>query len=451
MTENQHIKPSVPFLRHNKFFSMLFLYIIYVWIIIHTYIFQIAEENEYAGMQPWEMTSVGWAILAIIMPLLALIATRIKGNPSDFFVIFYSAIPVISFFSLTSISGKINNSILLPSLFIIIFPLFVLWLFQHIIPKIRWIGVVPSSVIERILLGMLSAVIMFSYFNAPLSAGFDIITSYDRRLEGRELYPPGSIIAYALGMCMNGLAPYFAFRGVVNRRPLLVLAAFVTVVFFYWLVSVKAPVMYVLTGYIIGLLAREKYLSSLIKIFIILIIGLYFLVLLEWLFFDNYSIIADFGFRRLFAVQAEVQGYFFDFLMVDPPATWSWLIGIPDLSFQATFYVGERYFGNPSANVNTNAFLYAFAANGLLGYFLSIIFVSVFLVALDRLYTSTQNPTYVLIGFVYGILITEQSFSTAFVSSGVGLLFLLTFLEKFDAPITTTTRTNITNLKRVVQ
>jgi hypothetical protein len=451
MIANKHIKLQGPVLRRNKFFSMFFLCVIYVWAMIHTYVSQIAEENAYAGMQPWEMTSTGWVILAIILPLIALISSRIKGNPSDFFVNFYLAISVISFFVLTSTSGKIKDFVLILSLLIIFFPLLVMWVLQYLIPKIRWFGVIPSAIIERTLIAILFTVIIFSYFNAPVSAGFDIITSYDRRLEGRDLYAPGSLIAYALGMCMNGFAPYLAFKGAINDRPLLVLAAFSAVVFFYWLLSVKAPAIYVLMGFAIGLLARRNNVLYFIKYFIIIIVGLYFFILFEWYFFNDYSVIADFGFRRLFAVQAEVQGYYLDFLIVDPPSAWSWLIGIPDQSFQATFFVGEKYFGNPSANVNTNAFLYAFAANGFLGYFFSIIFVSSFLIVLDRLYRSTQNPTYLLIGFVYGILIIEQAFSTAMISSGVGLLFLLTFLEKHGPPITATARLKKANINREVR
>ena len=438
-------------MRRNKFLSMVFLYVIYAWVMIHTYDFQLAEENAYIGMQPWEMTSAGWVILVITLPLMAFMASRIKGNPSDFFVIFYSAIPVISFFALTSTSGKINNSILLPSSLIIVFPLLAIWALQYLIPKITWRGVVPSIIIERALLGILFAVIIFSYVNSPASAGFDIITSSDRRLEGRELYSAGSLIAYALGMCMNGLAPYLAFKGAINGRRLLFLIALGSVVFFYWLLGVKAPVMYVLMGYSIGLLAKRNNLPYLIKYFIIMIIGLYFIVLVEWSLFDNYSLVADYGFRRLFPVQAEVQGYYLDWLMSDAPSAWSWLIGISDQSFQVTYYVGEKYFGNSSSNVNTNAFLYAFSANGFLGYIFSIIFISTFLVGLDRLYRSTQNPTYLLIGFVYGALVTEQAFSTAMVSSGVGLLFLATLFEKYDAPIAATSYTNKAKNNRVVR
>lgn len=451
MIANQHNKLQVPALRRNKFLSMLFLYVIYVFALVNTYDFQIADANAYAGMKPWEMTSAGWAVLAIALPLIALMASRIKGNPSDFFVLFYSAIPVISFLSLTSTSGKINNSILLPSLLIVIFPLLAIWVIQYLLPKLRWRGVVPSAIIERVFLGILFLVIMFSCVNAPASVGFDITALYDRRLEGRELYTAGSLIAYGLAMCMNGIAPYLAFRGAVNNRRLLTLTAFGSVVFFYWLLGVKAPIIYVLLSYLLGFLVKRRTVPNFVKYFLIGIIGLYFLVLFEWWFFDNYSLIADYGFRRLFPVQAEVQGFYLDFLMGDTPSNWNWLVGVPDQSFQVTYYIGEKYFGNSNGNVNTNAFLYAFAANGFLGYFFSILFVSTFLVGLDRLYRSTQNPTYLLIGFVYGILVNEQAFSTALLSSGVGLLFLLALLEKYDAPIAVNFHANNSKINGVVR
>jgi hypothetical protein len=173
------------------------------------------------------------------------------------------------------------------------------------------------------------------------------------------------------------------------------------------------------------------------------IIGLYFLVLIEWSLYDDYSIIADYGFRRLFSVQAQIQGYYLDFLMLNTQPFWSFLSGVHDQLFSAGYYIGFNYMGNQDSNANTNAFLHAFVANGILGYFVAIIFVSVFFVILDCLYRSTRNPTFILLGFIYGYLIIEQAFTTAMISSGVGLLFLLTFFEKYDPPILNNSNLNV--------
>jgi hypothetical protein len=419
----------------NKYFALLVIYVVYIWSIIHTYDYQIAAANAYAGMQPWEMTFIGWIFLILILIVLVFITSRLNGYPSDFFVIFYSSIPVISFCTLTSTSGKISELILLPSIVVIVFPLFALLMVERFFPKIRWHGIVSSRIIDKILLSILFIVIIYSYINSPSSASFDIINSYDRRLEGREIYTAGSFIAYALIMCMNGFTPYLAFRGSINNQSYLILISFGATVFFYWLLGVKAPLAFVVLGCLVGYLTRINYLKYFINYFLVGVIMLYLLVLLEWAIFDDYSITADYGFRRLFPVQAEVQGYYLDFLMINTPSFWNFMSGVGEQSIEVTYYIGSNYLGNPDTNANTNAFLYAIVANGILGYFLATFFVAIFLVLLDRLYRPTQNPGYILIGLVYGYLITEQAFSTAMVSSGVGLLFLLTLLEKYEHPI----------------
>lgn len=418
-------------LGRNKLFTLFLIFLIYISSIIHTYDFQIAGENSYHGMMPWEMSFMGWIFLGIILLFIIFFTSRLTGNPSDFFVVFYSAVPLISFCALTSTSGRVIESIFLPSLLIVSFPLVSLFLAKYFLPKIRWYGFVSSNIIDFTVIGLLCCTILYSFINSPPSASFEIINSYERRLEGREIYPAGSIIAYLLAMSINGVSPYLAFKGYANRRSSLVLIAFFSAIFFYWLIGVKAQIAYVLVGCLVGYLAGRNYLKYFAKCFLIAVIVLYFIVLIEWELFDNYSIIADYIFRRLFPVQAEVQGYYLDYLMINTPPFWNLFYGVSDQGFSTTYFIGSNYIGNPDANVNTNAFLYAFAANGILGYLVATTFVSIFLVVLDRLYLSTKNPTYMLIGFVYGYLVTEQAFSTAILSSGVGLLFLLGLVEKY--------------------
>jgi hypothetical protein len=50
------------------------------------------------------------------------------------------------------------------------------------------------------------------------------------------------------------------------------------------------------------------------------------------------------------------------------------------------------------------------------------------------LYKSSRNPSYLFLGFLYGVLVIEQAYTVALVSSGVALLLVLTLLEaEFDA------------------
>ena len=442
MIDIEMINKQEPSLGRNRFSALLFIYIIYILAIIHTYDSQIAKDNVYAGLHPWEITGIGWIYLFIVSISIVFIVSSLKGNPSDFFIILYSFISIASFLSLTSTSGRVSESTLLPSLTVIILPIVSVFLAQNFLPKTKWRGIVSTNIIIRVILGVMALSIFYSYLNSPEGAGFDIINSYDRRLKGRDIYADGSLIAYALAMSMNGIAPYLAFKSIVNKHKVLIFIAFGSAIYYYWLIGVKAPMAYVIISCLVGYLTRRNYLKYFAEYFLIGVVGLYFLVLIEWLFFENYSIIADYFFRRLFSVQAEIQGYYLDFLFVNTPSFWSFLSGSDDKLFAATFYIGESYQGNPDSNANTNAFLHAFIKNGIIGYLVAIFFVSIFLVLLDRLYRSTKNPAYMLIGFVYAYLVIEQAFTTALLSSGVGLLFILTLFEKFDSSIAHDNYTN---------
>jgi hypothetical protein len=90
--------------------------------------------------------------------------------------------------------------------------------------------------------------------------------------------------------------------------------------------------------------------------------------------------------------------------------------------------------GSDESNANTNAFFHQFAAKGLIGYIYALVLVPLILVIFDRLYRSSRNPSYIFLGFLYGLLVVEQSYTVAILSSGVGLLLGLTCLEtEFDA------------------
>jgi hypothetical protein len=209
----------------------------------------------------------------------------------------------------------------------------------------------------------------------------------------------------------------------------LLLAALAFEVFFFWLIGVKAPLLYVFLAYFMGVLVAKKKHTNFSVYFLYAIVLLFGINLLEWLFFD-YSLISDFFFRRLFAVQAQIQGYYLDFIMESGTPSWNYLTGSAGSAFTPTFYIGEFYFGNVDANANTNAFLYAFSLYGVFGYIFAMLFITIALTGFDALYRSSKNPVYLYLGFIYGLLLVEQAFSTAMVSSGVGLLFLLALLEK---------------------
>lgn len=416
------------------FIQCLALYLACSGVLLFTYTGQIGEANAYMGMQPWDMTVAGYAGFLIGLPVLAWIVSKASGRPSDFFRLFYGTIVVTSFLVLHPVSGHFSASEIFTGIVLLFLPFLMIEVLDAILPSIKTRGLVASGWIEMLLVLALLLVMVSAAARPPASAGFGLDVSYDRRLEGRDLYGAGSWLAYGLSMAMNGLAPYLAFRAGLRSRFLIFGIALVAVGFFYWLLGVKAPLVFVIVAGVLGAFVRKGDLSRISFYFLAAVFGLGLIVLVEWLYFDGYSLIADFFFRRVFAIQAEIQGYYLRFLLNDKPVSWSWLYGSFDRNFSATFHIGEHFMGSEESNANTNAFFHQFAAKGFIGYICALVLVPFILVIFDRLYKSSRNPSYMFLGFLYGVLVIEQAYTVALVSSGVAILFVLTLLEaEFDA------------------
>lgn len=420
--------------KYATYLPMLGLYLACSIVLLLTYIGQIGEANAYMGMKPWDMSVAGYVCFATGLAIVAWVASRSRGRPSDFFRIFYGTIAVTSFLVLHPINGPMPPPVIFAGIVILLLPLLMIEILDAILPTLKIKGLIASAWLEALVVLALLVLVVSAAANPPASAGFGIDFSYDRRLEGREIYAAGSWLAYGLSMAMNGLAPYLAFRAGLRSRLHLFGFAVAAVVFFYWLLGVKAPFLYVIASVAMGVVVRKGKLPSVSRYFLLAVLGLGVVVVVEWMLFDGYSLVADYFFRRLFIVQAEVQGYYLQFLFDEKAIPWSWLYGSFDRDFAATYYIGEHYFGNVETNANTNTFFDRLAAKGFIGYIGAVVLVPLILVIFDRLYRSSHNPSYIFLGFLYGLLVVEQAYTVALVSSGVAFLFLLTSLEtKFDA------------------
>lgn len=381
-------------------------------------------------MFPLVMTDLAWSYCLVVTFWLARVLAKAKGEPSDFFLIFYCSIVLISFLVLHSVAEEVDDQRLTTFLAFLIVPVVALAIFKKFIPRVKAVGLLNSRAVQNLVVGVVCLTLLAAFSNAPASAGFGLDNSYARRLEGRQIYASGELISYALAMSMNGFTPYLAFRAGAGKSKSLLLFSSCAALFFFWLVGAKAPFYYVAIAFLLGTLIK----TGMVKYFALLllggVVGLYVGVLAEWRIFNGYSIIVDYFFRRVFAVQAEVLNFYFNFLTSEKSFEWDWLRGAADSSFQVTYFIGEAYVHDVDANVNTNAFLHALSSNGLFGYFFAVVCISVFLVVSDRLFKSSGNPTYIFLGFMYGLLIIEQAFTVAMISSGIGVLFALTLLER---------------------
>jgi hypothetical protein len=419
--------------RSGNLILLLVLYFFYSWALLSTYVVQLAEANVYEGWQPWAMSLEGWFVLGGGLPLVIWMTSRIDGRPSDFFRLFLGSITLVSFLLLHSVVGPLPEGAVLVCATVLLTPLLLLEVVGRLLPLMKnRLATCSSRRIDLIIMLIFLGSIFAAYLYAPASAGFGLDDSFVRRLEGRSIYMPSSLLAYALGISMNGFTPFLAFRAALKGDWLMLGLAAAAALFFFWLVGVKAPFAYLITAYLLGHLIRQKMLARMALYFLCAVLMLWLIVLAEWWLFGKYSYIADYLFRRVFPVQALDQAYYLKFLFSDKAIPWSWLSGSLDPDFRVTYFIGESYAGNINSNSNTNAFINALAAKGLIGYLGAIVFVPLILVVFDRLWQSSRNPSYLFLGFLYGLLVIEQAYTVAMVSSGVGLLFLLVLFENSD-------------------
>jgi hypothetical protein len=408
---------------------LFLLCLAYVCAVILPHILQTTTLEEYNGMQKWDLGLYGYCFLAIGTTASVPILFTRRFVPSDFFVVLYFLVVIIPFIVLYSVSGYVSNEILIPSLVILLLPLVIMLLIRNLSFRFSKMSLLSDKTITYLLLLMATACVIFAYLIAPSSSGFGIDSSYNRRIDGRDIVGEYPLFAYLISMCVNMFIPFFAFMGGFTKRKILLAVSIALALFFFWLLGVKATFLYLVVAYTVGWLLLNGRLHRLPYYILSAMVFLFVIFLVEY-WASGYSFVADYFSRRLFSVGVQLQGYYLDLIINNPPLHWNFFTGSDNPSFAVTFYVGDYYVGNPLTNASTNAFLYAFGQKGLFGYMLAVIVVPSVFLLFDRIYRTHQNPICMVAGFTFATLILEQAYTTALLSSGVGFIFVLAFLEK---------------------
>lgn len=382
----------------------------------------------------WGTQSLNYSALSLLLLLAALlvIAFNFVGldyKPSRIFLAIYSFIVVLPFAALNSVSGVISDGELIISFLLIMLPMVFVAVaarmpFFHL-PKLRnrvkesWFGVAFFS------LACIGILVFLS--NPTPSAGFDYGDSYTRRFEARDLYVSGSLAAYLLITMINSVLPYLSFKGANKGNQLWLGLAILGCFFFFWLSGNKSQFLWVSVAAAFGLVMRwQLYRARLHHVIFIAIWSLVVILACEWVIFDHYSLISDVFLRRVFILNAQIQGFYYDAIINARVTDWSVWLGRPESAW-GPFYIGETYFNRPEVSANTSGFLDVLLEGGLLGFFLTVTLAAGFLRLLDTLYMRSKKADYCFLALIFSFLITEQKFSIVLGSSGI--LFLLTFIS----------------------
>lgn len=393
------------------FFLVALLFVIYS--------LQLQEENLY---DPFDLYSIDTLFTMLMLLVLTLLTPYSVNRPSDFFVLVYSffvAFPYSIFHGVRSVSN--------PTLYIFEFLLIVSPL---IVVKIGLLNLnfkkFPKLLTERqlvrfiLVLSLVGSLLALLY--APQSAGFDLLDSYTRRFEGRDVYSSGTFMAYLNDMVINGFVPCLAFFAGYRKRKFLVFCAIGFCLIYFYLVGLKAPFFYVVVGYFFGASAINGKISKFPQVIWSLVIFACGIAIFE-LLINSYSYISDFIIRRSFTVPAYLMRSYFDYIYSNN--LWSVLTGIFTTN-GINYEIGEVFLGSEGLNANTNAFLNFFVSGGWISYLVAVLFVCFCMGILDSAFVQKrENPVFAYIAFSYSLLLTEQTFSTALLSSGIGILIMI--------------------------
>ena len=381
------------------------------------------------GVQPLHYTASSLFLLFVVLVIIAFNFVRLDYKPSRIFLAIYSLLVILPYAALNSVSGVISSDELVISILLTMLPLAVVAIMAQLPflrpPKLRL--KVKDSWLNLAFLGLAGIGVFVFLTNATPSAGLSYSERYTRRFEARDIYVSGTLSAYLLVAMINSVLPYLSFKGANTGNYLRLGAAIAGCFFFFWLSGNQSQFLWVAIAGGLGLAMRRQWYRDTLQHSLFIVFWVLVLILAaEWLILDNYSYVSDFFLRRLFVVNAQTQGFYYDAILNARVAAWSLWVGASE-GFSGPFYIGETYFNRAQISANASGFLEVFLERGVIGFALTCMLVGVFLRLLDALYKRSQKADYCFLALIFSFLLTEQKVTIVFVSSGI--LFLLIFIS----------------------
>lgn len=411
--------------------------VVFVCLILLALFLLLAYQIELAEIN----SSLGYRLFSIDAYYLVMSATGVLASalcmpvniekPSDFFGLFYGLFVLLPYAVLYQMGGSIEGAVFFLRFSILLFPALAVRVVASVIPSLRLPSLISLRAMTWLLASACCVGLVIAFANAPSSASYDLLTSYDRRLEGRKVFVTGSLLAYLNSMISNGFAPFIAFVAGWRCRINLFLFALAIAFGYYFMLGLKIPFLFALLAASIGYAVRVNKLHRLVIVVIICLLAIFDIFFVEYMLTD-YSYVGNYFIRRAFSVPPHLISGYFELLSSPPGFSWDYMYGIGEGRSDITYMVGSRMFPQWEAtNANTNAFVLQLVSRGVLMYIATIALVVSVFSLLDAVYASNSNPVLLFVGYCYASLLPEQSATTALLSSGVGVLLVLGVFSYF--------------------
>lgn len=375
----------------------------------------------YQGMFPFEHTfALTLAQLAMLVAVAAMLPTKVT-LPSDFYLLFYPWFVLVPFANIFPGGGYVgvSGSVVLFSLLAI--PCLVVLLTRRFSIRTPVFPVLSENALMLILF-------CFSafFFGWALARGLKFSLVWDemylRRAIGRELIESRSVLAYGLSATTNGVVPLMALFGGYRRSIALGSASMFLAILGFAAIGSKSPAAMSALFFALGWVQRSTSFRSRIPFAFSIIVCSTVLGAYSLYLWSGNDLVLDIFVRRVFFATATNIGMYWDLL--NSYSVVEILFG-KDHGVQLTFFVGEAYYGNAASNINVSAFLLSLLQGGALWYVVSMVAAAIFLTAVDRRFQESGHVGYMLVGAAFGLLIAEQAWTTALVSSGALFIFTL--------------------------
>ena len=389
------------------------------------YALQLEESNAYAGFQHISFDLAYWLRATVaVVALTAMLPQQVR-LPSHFFLLVYGLFVPLNYVMFNAAAGYIDDMTFLLRFSILVLPMMAIRGCNQLKLRAAPLPFFRFQRVEMAVAGISLLIALIVLSKGPASAGFGLDDVYERRLDGRDIFVAGSPLSYLSTIVINGFTPFLAFMaGVTSKRWQAALAISMAIIYFY-VVGLKSPVAFTCLAYAVGLGLRRGQGQGIYRP-LAWALATAFAAFAAEMYANQFSLVAEFFFRRVFAVPGDVMQNYYDLIANSPSAKWSAFTGVgtrdPD---GVSYMVGKLYYGSDIANVNTNAFLDSLASRGVPGLLFTIGLVCLVTAWADAMFRCTRNPAFMYIGFMYALLVTEQSATTALVSSGIGSLAII--------------------------
>ena len=323
---------------------------------------QLAEIYEYVGYRAFAVDGLYLCSSTVALFVTGMLLPTAIRKPSDFFSLLYGVFTLLPYATLFPIRSPLVFQDFALSFAVLAAPLIAIRIATLAVPPVR----VPWLVSQRSLIWLIVSIcvtgVVLALLNRPEAVGFDLATHYERRIEGRSNFLPGTPTAYLNSAIVNGLAPFLAFVAGWQRRVVLIAFSLFCGLAYFYLLGLKAPLLFIALASLIGYAASVDRIHMAAKTIYTLLLWMIALFLVEYMLF-GYSLIGTYLVRRGMSVPAYLVSAYFDFMASSVAPSWSLLEGARATE-PISFVVGQGFLGFPDLNANTNAFIYHLADGG---------------------------------------------------------------------------------------